>query len=81
MTEEHVEIDNGLVLPSWSLKVFAGLAALFVPWAAWVTMTLGRVSYRIDDMADDFSATELGGIKIHVNDLLRRVDRLENNDP
>lgn len=83
MTTERVEIENGLVLPSWFLRVMTIFGGSFVAWAIWVTNTLIGLSYKLDTVHDDRRTlrthTEaIATERIQINELFRRVERLEN---
>ena len=95
VTEEHVNIENGIILPSWFLKAFAGFAALAVPWAAWVTMTLHGLSIlAVESTKHDNngevrahlanSDVHAGGnalLNLRYMEILRRVEILEMKLP
>ena len=95
MTEEHVNIENGVVLPTLFLKIFSGLVLLAVTWASWVTMTLHGLSILAVESGKHDNSDELrthlansdvhaGGnavLNLRYMEILRRVEILEMKLP
>ena len=81
MTEEHVEIESGLVIPNWFLKLLGAFGTLFVGWGVWVTVTLSQLTYKIDTISAHTSGGQVEVMRVHINDLLRRIEKLERDAP
>lgn len=83
--------DTGISLPKWFTVVMSGLAALAVPWAAWVTMTLAQISVRIEvqtelrrdtnDLRRDITTIQQDIIRVQatLSDTERRLLRVEKS--
>lgn len=63
-------MNNGVTLPKWFLMVMSGVSTLFlglfVPWAAWVTITLATLTVKFEDQDD---------IEKRLNSLTETVNR------
>jgi hypothetical protein len=77
-------------IPIWFVRLAAGVLALAVPWAGWVTIQLTAINVRLEATAElrrnvDHVAAQVAGhvtdADVHLaglRDVARRVDRIES---
>ena len=47
---QHIEVDSGIAIPNWFLKIAGLFGGGLILWVTWVTVTLSGVSFKLDGL-------------------------------